>query len=61
MEIEVKTADDVGARTMLGKPMLEAFTEASRDERFKSKDSNVIFQYLTRPNGERIPEVESWQ
>ena len=57
LEIAVKAAEDLGAKTVLGKPMLEAYTEASRDERFKGKDSKVIYQYLARPNGEPIPEA----
>lgn len=57
LEIAVKAAEDLGAKTVLGKPMLEAYTEASRDERFKGKDSKVIYQFLARPNGEPIPEA----
>ena len=58
LELAVKAAEDLGAKTVLAKPMLEAYTEASRDERFKGKDSKVIYQYLARPNGEPIPEAQ---
>lgn len=44
-----KAADDtytVGARTVLDKPTLEAFEEASADERYKGKDARVIYKWL---------------
>jgi 3-hydroxyisobutyrate dehydrogenase-like beta-hydroxyacid dehydrogenase len=54
LELGVKTAEDVGAKTVLGKPMFEAYTDAGKDPRFKGKDSKVIYQWLALPKGEPI-------
>ena len=39
-------AEDVGARTILDKPTLEAFDEAKSDERYKGKDARVVYKWL---------------
>lgn len=39
-------ARDVGARTILDRPTLEAFKEASGDERYKGKDARVVYKWL---------------
>lgn len=36
----------VGARTVLDGPTLEAFDEASKDERYKGKDARVVYKWL---------------
>ncbi|KAK4185878.1 putative 3-hydroxyisobutyrate dehydrogenase protein [Podospora australis] len=41
-----KLAADVGARTILDKPTLEAFKEAIEDERYKGKDARVVYKWL---------------
>ncbi|OCL05536.1 3-hydroxyisobutyrate dehydrogenase [Glonium stellatum] len=40
-------AEMVGARTILDKPTLEAFKEASSDERYKGKDARVVYKWLS--------------
>jgi 3-hydroxyisobutyrate dehydrogenase len=39
-------AEMVGARTILDKPTLEAFKEASADERYHGKDARVVYKLL---------------
>ncbi|KAK0109371.1 hypothetical protein ONS96_003186 [Cadophora gregata f. sp. sojae] len=39
-------AEMVGARTVLDGPTLEAFREASEDERYKGKDARVVYKWL---------------
>ncbi|KAH7056920.1 3-hydroxyisobutyrate dehydrogenase-like protein [Macrophomina phaseolina] len=39
-------AEMVGARTVLDVPTLEAFAEASADERYKGKDARVVYKWL---------------
>ncbi|CZR54231.1 related to 3-hydroxyisobutyrate dehydrogenase [Phialocephala subalpina] len=39
-------ARDVGARTVLDGPALEAFKEAREDERYKGKDARVVYKWL---------------
>ncbi|GAB7349607.1 hypothetical protein MBLNU459_g0293t2 [Dothideomycetes sp. NU459] len=39
-------AQDVGARTVLDVPTLQAFDEASADERYKGKDARVVYKWL---------------
>lgn len=39
-------AEMVGARTILDKPTLEAFDEAMADERYKGKDTRVVYKWL---------------
>ena len=46
LELGYKTAQDVGANTVLGAPMLEAFREASKSPEYLSKDSKVIYKWL---------------
>ena len=46
LELGLKAAEDLGAQTVLGKPMLEAFREAARDPRFQGKDSKVLYKWL---------------
>lgn len=41
-----KLAEDVGARTILDKPTLEAFKEAISDERYRGKDARVVYKWL---------------
>lgn len=41
-----KLARDVGARTVLDEPTLNAFSEAMEDERYKGKDARVVFKWL---------------
>ncbi|KAK4230307.1 NAD binding domain of 6-phosphogluconate dehydrogenase-domain-containing protein [Podospora fimiseda] len=41
-----KLAKDVGARTVLDKPTLEAFGEVIADERYKGKDARVVYKWL---------------
>ncbi|KAK4678937.1 hypothetical protein QC764_001090 [Podospora pseudoanserina] len=41
-----KLARDVGARTVLDRPTLNAFSEAMEDERYKGKDARVVFKWL---------------
>ncbi|KAL1845653.1 hypothetical protein Plec18170_009640 [Paecilomyces lecythidis] len=39
-------AEMVGARTILDKPTLEAFSEAASDPRYKGKDARVVYKWL---------------
>jgi len=39
-------AEMVGARTILDKPTLEVFKEASADERYHGKDARVVYKWL---------------
>ena len=39
-------AEMVGARTVLDKPALKAFEEASSDERYRGKDARVVYRWL---------------
>lgn len=41
-----KLAENVGARTILDGPTLEAFAEAMGDERYKGKDARVVYKWL---------------
>lgn len=45
-------AAKVGARTVLDKPTLQAFKEASADERYTGKDARVVYKWLNE--SERI-------
>ena len=38
----------VGVRTVLDKPTLKAFKEASTDERYKRKDAKVVYKWLNK-------------
>lgn len=42
----IQLAEMVGARTILDKPTLEAFSEAMQDERYKGKDARVVYKWL---------------
>lgn len=46
LELGVKAAKDLGAKTVLGGPMLEAFTEASKVDEYKGKDSKIVYKWL---------------
>jgi 3-hydroxyisobutyrate dehydrogenase-like beta-hydroxyacid dehydrogenase len=46
LELGYKAAQDVGARTVLGEPMLHAFRDASKDKQYVGKDSKVIYRWL---------------
>ncbi|KIW13645.1 hypothetical protein PV08_08836 [Exophiala spinifera] len=46
LEMGSSLADMVGARTILDKPTLAAFTEAMADERYKGKDARVVYKWL---------------
>lgn len=46
LDLAVRSANDVGAKTVLGQPMLDAFHEAANDERFQGKDSKIIYKWL---------------
>ncbi|KAH9232871.1 hypothetical protein K456DRAFT_1750274 [Colletotrichum gloeosporioides 23] len=50
LELGFKTAEDVGAKTVLGKPMLEAYRDAASYEVFQGKDSKVIYKWLGGEN-----------
>jgi 3-hydroxyisobutyrate/3-hydroxypropionate dehydrogenase len=39
-------ARDVGARTVLDGPTMQAFEEAAADERYKGKDARVVYKWL---------------
>lgn len=41
-----KLAQDVGARTVLADPTLDAFAEAIADDRYKGKDARVVYKWL---------------
>jgi 3-hydroxyisobutyrate dehydrogenase-like beta-hydroxyacid dehydrogenase len=51
-QLGLMTAHDVGAKVVLGEAMLQAFTDASQDDRFKGKDSRVIYQWVAHPKEE---------
>ncbi|KAJ9623888.1 hypothetical protein H2203_005333 [Taxawa tesnikishii (nom. ined.)] len=46
LQMGSQLAEMVGARTILDKPTLEAFEEASSDERYKGKDARVVYKWL---------------
>ena len=46
LEMGSSLAEMVGARTILDKPTLGAFEEASADERYKGKDARVVYKWL---------------
>jgi 3-hydroxyisobutyrate dehydrogenase-like beta-hydroxyacid dehydrogenase len=46
LQMGSELAKDVGARTVLDKPTLEAFKEASADERYRGKDARVVYKWL---------------
>ncbi|KAH8894629.1 hypothetical protein GQ53DRAFT_858108 [Thozetella sp. PMI_491] len=46
LELGLKAAEDVSAKTVLGGPMLEAFRDAAKDPRFQGKDSKIIYKWL---------------
>ncbi|PMD13522.1 3-hydroxyisobutyrate dehydrogenase [Hyaloscypha hepaticicola] len=46
LQMGSELAEMVGARTVLDKPTLEAFKEASKDERYHGKDARVVYKWL---------------
>lgn len=46
LQMGSQLAEMVGARTVLDKPTLEAFGEATQDERYKGKDARVVYKWL---------------
>ncbi|CRG84134.1 hypothetical protein PISL3812_01461 [Talaromyces islandicus] len=46
LELGYKNAQDLGAKTVLGTPMLEAFRDAAKDPAFQGKDSKIIYRWL---------------
>ncbi|PVH81136.1 hypothetical protein DL98DRAFT_625978 [Cadophora sp. DSE1049] len=46
LELGLKAAQDLGAKTVLGEPMLEAYRDAAKDARFQGKDSKIIYKWL---------------
>jgi hypothetical protein len=46
LQMRSDLAEMVGARTILDKPTLEAFKEASADERYHGKDARVVYKLL---------------
>ncbi|KAH6713439.1 3-hydroxyisobutyrate dehydrogenase [Leptodontidium sp. MPI-SDFR-AT-0119] len=46
LQMGSELAEMVGARTILDKPTLEAFKEASGDERYHGKDARVVYKWL---------------
>jgi 3-hydroxyisobutyrate dehydrogenase len=46
LEMGIDLADMVGARTVLDKPTLSAFEEASSDPRYAGKDARVVYKWL---------------
>lgn len=54
LELGYKAAQDVGAKTVLGGPMLEAFRDAGKNPNYLHKDSKVIYKWL----GGEDPQLE---
>ncbi|PCG92836.1 Dehydrogenase, multihelical [Penicillium occitanis (nom. inval.)] len=46
LELGYQTAQNLGAKTVLGTPMLEAYRDAAKDPRFQGKDSKIIYKWL---------------
>jgi 3-hydroxyisobutyrate dehydrogenase len=46
LELAVQTAENVGAKTVLGNPMLEAYRDVERTPEYKGKDSKIIYRWL---------------
>lgn len=46
LELGLKAAHDIGARTVLREPMLQAFRDAARDPQNQGKDSKIIYKWL---------------
>lgn len=46
LELGVKAGDDLDAMMPLGKPMLNAYREVAAQEKFKGKDSKVIYKWI---------------
>lgn len=47
LELGLKAAQDLGAKTVLGPPMLEAFRTLAKDEQYSGKDSKIIYKWLS--------------
>lgn len=46
LELAYRAATDVGAQTVLGKPMLEAYRAVAKEDQYHGKDSKVIYKWL---------------
>lgn len=46
LELGVKAARDLQAKTTLGEPMLAAYKAAAAEEQYKGKDSKIIYKWL---------------
>ncbi|THC90140.1 hypothetical protein EYZ11_010407 [Aspergillus tanneri] len=46
LELAVKSANELGAKMVLGPPMLDAYRAAAREERFHGKDAKVIYRWI---------------
>jgi 3-hydroxyisobutyrate/3-hydroxypropionate dehydrogenase len=46
LQMGSELAEMVGAKTVLDKPTLEAFKDASADERYHGKDARVVYKWL---------------
>ena len=49
----IELAEMVGARTVLDKPTMRAFEEASADERYRGKDARVVYKWLNESEVEK--------
>lgn len=46
LELGYKEAQDVGAKVVLGKHMVDAYKAASEEKRYQGKDSKIIYKWL---------------
>lgn len=46
LELGYKEAEAVGAKVVLGKNMVDAYAAAAQEDRYKGKDSKIIYKWL---------------
>lgn len=46
LELAVKSAGDLRAKTVLGQPMLDAYRAAAAEESYKGKDAKIIYKWI---------------
>lgn len=46
LELAVKSGNDLGAKMVLGQPMLNAYREAAAKDIYKGKDAKIIYKWI---------------
>lgn len=47
LELGLKAAEDLGAKTVLGPPMVEAYRALAQDRQYHGKDSKIVYKWLS--------------